>query len=119
MKYTLEGINCRLEDAEESMIYWRAIQGNGKHPSRTGKQKKKFKYKDKLRHLLDNIKKKKKICIIWVPEGNRKGAENLLEEIIAENFPNLGKKNRLLCPEAPKVLNKMETKVAHTMTNNN
>lgn len=72
MKYTLEGINCRLEDAEESMIYWRAIQGNGKHPSRTGKQKKKFKYKDKLRHLLDNIKKKKKNLHYMGPRRKQK-----------------------------------------------
>lgn len=80
MKYTLEGINCRLEDAEESMIYWRAIQGNGKHPSRTGKQKKKFKYKDKLRHLLDNIKKKKKSALYGSQKETEKGQKIYLKK---------------------------------------
>ena len=33
------------------------------------------------------------ICIIGVPEGEEreKGPEKILEEIIAENFPNMGK----------------------------
>lgn len=80
MKYTLEGINCRLGDAEESMIYWRAIQGNGKHPSWTGKQKKKFKYKDKLRHLLDNIKKKKKSALYGSQKETEKGQKIYLKK---------------------------------------
>ena len=34
------------------------------------------------------------LCIIGVPEGEEKekGAENLFEEIIAENFPNMERK---------------------------
>ena len=33
------------------------------------------------------------ICIIGFPEGEEreKGAENIIEHIIAENFPNLGR----------------------------
>ena len=31
------------------------------------------------------------IGIIGVPEGTDKGAENIFEEIVAENFPNLEK----------------------------
>ena len=47
---------------------------------------------DSLRDLWDNIK-----CtntrIIWVPEEEKKkkGTENIFEEIIVENFPNMGK----------------------------
>ena len=44
-----------------------------------------------LRHLQDNIKCTN-IHIIGVPEDEReKGPEKIFEEIIAENFSNLGK----------------------------
>ena len=43
-----------------------------------------------FRGLSDSIKYNN-ICIIGVPEENTEtGAENLIEEIIAEHFPNLG-----------------------------
>ena len=45
-----------------------------------------------LRDLWDKIKNTN-ICIIGVPEGEEreKGPEKIFEEIIAENFPNMGK----------------------------
>lgn len=48
---------------------------------------------NRLRELSGSIKHSN-ICFIGVPgeEERKKGAENLLEEIISENFPNLGKK---------------------------
>ena len=47
---------------------------------------------DRLRHLWDN-NKCINICIIGSPEGEEreKGPEKIYEEIIAENFPNMGK----------------------------
>ena len=47
---------------------------------------------DRLRDLWDNIKCNN-ICIIGVPEGEekKKGSEKICEEIIVENFPNMGK----------------------------
>ena len=47
---------------------------------------------DSLRDLWDNIKCTK-ICILGVPEGGEreKGPEKISEEIIVENFPNMGK----------------------------
>ena len=39
-----------------------------------------------LRDLLDN-NKLTNICIIRVPKEEDRGAENLFEELIAENFP--------------------------------
>ena len=47
---------------------------------------------DTLRDLWDNIKTTN-ICIIGVPKGEEreKGPEKIFEEIIAENFPNVGK----------------------------
>ena len=43
-----------------------------------------------LRHLWDNIKQTR-IHIIRFPEGGEKGLEKIYEEIIAGNFPNMGK----------------------------
>ena len=42
---------------------------------------------DSLRELWNNFK-----CIIVVPEGEEreKGTEKIFEEIMAENFPNMG-----------------------------
>ena len=39
-----------------------------------------------------------------------KGAENLVEEIIAENFPNLGKETDIQVREAKRVLNRIKPK---------
>ena len=48
---------------------------------------------DSLRDLWDNIKPTN-ICITWLPEGEKreKGPKKIFEEIIVENFPNMGKK---------------------------
>ena len=45
-----------------------------------------------LRELWDNVKKCTNIRIIGVPEGEEreKGTEKIFQEIIAENFPNMG-----------------------------
>ena len=47
---------------------------------------------DSLRDLWDNIKRNN-IRMIGVPEGEEreKGLEKIFEEIIVENFPNMGK----------------------------
>ena len=45
---------------------------------------------DSLRDCWDNIKRSN-IGITGVPEGEEKGPEKIFEEIIAENFLNMGK----------------------------
>ena len=59
---------------------------------------------DSLRDLWDNIKGSN-ICIIGVPEGEEReeGAENIFENIIAENSPNLGKETVTQVQEAQRV----------------
>ena len=66
---------------------------------------------DSLRDFWDNIKHPN-ICIIGVPEGEErdKGAENLFEEIIAGNFPNLRKKMDIQVQEAQRAPNKITPK---------
>ena len=45
---------------------------------------------DSLRELWDKVKRTN-IHIIGVPEEREKGTEKIFQEIIAENFPNMGK----------------------------
>ena len=47
---------------------------------------------ESLRELWGNVKHTN-ICIIGVPEGEEreKGTEKIFQEIIAKNFPNMGK----------------------------
>ena len=47
---------------------------------------------ESLRELWDNIKRTN-VLIIGVPEGEEreKGTEKIFQEIIAKNFPNMGK----------------------------
>ena len=60
--------------------------------------------KDSLRNLWDNIKHNK-VRIIWVTEGEEreKGPEKIFEEIIVENFPNMGKEIATQVQEAQRV----------------
>ena len=59
---------------------------------------------DSLRDLQDNIKHNN-IRIIGVPEGKEreKGPEKTSEEIIVENFPNMGKEIATQVQEAQRV----------------
>ena len=56
------------------------------------KEKRMKRNEDSLRDLWDNIKRNN-IRMIGVPEGEEreKGPEKIFEEIIVENFPNMGK----------------------------
>ena len=91
IKNTLEGINSRLDDREE----WISdMEGRIVEITQSEKQKeelKKKKNKDTLRDLWGIIKYAS-ICIIGVLEGKKKeGVENLFEEIMTKNLPNLEK----------------------------
>ena len=57
-----------------------------------------------LREFQDNVKHIN-ICIIGVPEGEQreKGTEKIFEQIIAENFPNIGKESLTQIQEAQQV----------------
>ena len=91
MKTTLEGINSRITEAEERisdledrMVEFTATEQN--------KEKRMKRNEDILRDLWDNIQCTN-IRIIGVPEREEReeGPEKIFEEIIVENFPNMGK----------------------------
>ena len=66
------------------------------------KRKKFLDHKGRIRELSDSMKRNN-IHIIGVPEEEReKGEESLFEQIIAENFPNLGKEAGIQVQEAQK-----------------
>ena len=103
MKTTLERINSRITEVEEQisdledrMVEFTAAEQN--------KEKRMKRNEDNLRDLWDNIKHNN-ICIIGVPEGEerQKGSENIFEEIIVENSPNMGKEIATQVQEAQRV----------------
>ena len=71
-------------------------------------KKKKESTEDNLRDLWDNVKCPN-IRIITVPEGEdkKKGHEKILEEIIAENFPKMGKEIVTQVQETQRVPNRI------------
>ena len=77
--------------------WWNSLHGKNK-------EKRMKRNKDSLRNLWDNIKHNK-VRIIWVTEGEEreKGPEKIFEEIIVENFPNMGKEIATQVQEAQRV----------------
>ena len=91
IKSTLEGTNNRIMEAEDriSEVEDRMVEINEEEWK---KEKRMKRNEDKPRDLWDNIKCPN-IQIIGVPEeeDKKKGHEKILEEIIVENFPKMGK----------------------------
>ena len=57
-------------------------------------------HEDRLRERSDSLKKKN-LCLIGVPKGAKRdrGPEYVFEQIIAENFPNLGRETGIQIQE--------------------
>ena len=72
------------------------------------RKKKNKRNEDNLRDLWDNVKCPK-IQIIGVPEeeDKKKGHEKILEEIIVENFPKMGKEIVTQVQETQRVPNRI------------
>ena len=103
MKNTLEGINSRINEAEEwvSQLEDRVVEIIAMEQN---KEKRMKRNEDNLRDLWDNHKHTN-IHIIRVSEAEKrkKEPEKMLEEIIAENFPNMGKETVTQVQEAQRV----------------
>ena len=91
IKNSIQGISSRITDGEEriSDLEDKIVEIN---TAEQNKQKRMRRIEDSLRDLWDNIKRTN-ILIIGVPEEEekKKGSEKISEEIIVDNFPNMGK----------------------------
>ena len=106
IKSTLEGTNSRITEAEDriSEVGDRMVEIN-----EAERKKERIKRnKDNLRDLWDNVKHPN-IRIIGVPEEDdkKKGHEKILEEIIVENFPKMGKEIATQVQETQRVPNRI------------
>ena len=102
MKTTLEGINSRITEAEEGIS---DLEDEIVEITAAEQNKEKImKIEDTLRDCWDNIKWTN-IQILGVPEEEEqnKGSEKIFEEIIVENFPNMGKERVNQFQEAQRV----------------
>ena len=91
IKNSLEGINSRITEAEEGIsdMEDKTVEIT---TAEQNKEKIMKRIEDSLRDAWDNIKLTN-IRIIGVPEEEekKKETEKIFEEIIVENFPNMGK----------------------------
>ena len=91
IKNSLQGVNSRITEAEEQItgLEDKIVEIT---TAEQNKEKRMKRIEDSLRDLWDNIKCNN-IRIIGVPEEEekKKGSEKIFEEIIVENFPNMGK----------------------------
>ena len=103
IKNTPEEINSRITEAaewisdlEDRMVEFTAVEQN--------KEKRMKRNEDSIRDLWENIKHTN-IHIIGVPKGEEreKGPKKIFEEIIVENFPNMGKGIATQVQEAQRV----------------
>ena len=110
IKNTLEGINSRkteaeerISDLEDRMVEFTAAEQN--------KEKRMKGNEVSLRDLWDNIKCTN-IHIIEVPEGEERenGRKKIFEEIIVENFPNMGKEIATQVQEVKRVQGRINPK---------
>ena len=105
-KSILKGTNSRITEAENriSELEDRMVKIN---EAERNKEKRIERSEDNLRDLQDNVKRPN-IRIIGVPEEDKKkGHEKLLEEVIAENFPKMGKEIATQVQETQRVPNRI------------
>ena len=89
-KTTLEGTNSRIMEAEDRI--GAAEDGMVEINEAERKKEKRIKRnEDKLRDLWDNVKGPNIRIIGVAEEDEKKDHEKILEEIIVENFPKMGK----------------------------
>ena len=107
IKSTLEGTNSRITEAEDriSVVEDRMVEIN---EAKRKKGKRIKRNADNLRNLWNNVKRTN-ILIISVPEEDKKkDHEKILEEIITENFPKMGKEIITQVQETQRVPNRIK-----------
>ena len=71
-------------------------------------------HEERLREINDSLRRKN-LCLIGVPEGAKRdrGPESIFEQIIAENFPNLGRETGIQIQEIERSPPKLIKNVQH------
>ena len=107
IKNTLEGTNSRITEVEDriSEAEDRMVEIN---EAEKKKEKLIVRNEDNIRDLWDNVKRPN-IRTIGVPEeeDKKKGHEKILEEIIVEMFPKMGKEIATQIQENQRVTNRI------------
>ena len=108
IKNTLEGNNSRIVEAEDrlSEVEDRMVEIN---ETKRKKGKRIKRNEDNLRDLWGNVKCPN-IQIIGVPEDRKKGHEKILEEIIVENLPKMGKEIATQVQETQRVSSRINSR---------
>ena len=102
IKNSLEAANSRIQEAEEriSEVEDRLVEITDAEQKREKRLKRN---EESLRELWDNVKRTN-IHITEAPgEEREKGTEKIFQEIIAENFPHMGKEPLTQIQEAQQV----------------
>ena len=106
MQAELKALKSRMNNADEGIsdLEYRIMEITQSGQQTENQMKK---HESNIRDLWDNIKRAN-LCIIGIPEGEEKekGIENIFEEIMAENFPNL-KDTEFKIQEAQRAPNKL------------
>ena len=116
IKNTLEGTKSKITEAEDRIS---EVEDRMVEIDETERKKEKWikRNEDNLRDLWDNVKRPS-IRIIGVPEEDKKkDHEKILEEIILENFPKMGKEIVTQVQETHTVPNKPKAKHPKTHIN--
>ena len=105
IKNTPEATNSRITEAEDriSEVKDRMVEIN---ESERKKEKRIKRNEDNLRDLQDSVKRPN-IRIIGVPEDKKTDHEKILEEIIVENVPKMGKEIITQVQETQRVPNRI------------
>ena len=99
------GTNSRITEAEDRISY---VEDRMVEINEAETKKRMKRNEDNLKDLWDNVKCPN-IQIVGVPEeeDRKKGHEKILEEIIVEKFPKLGKERATKVQETQRVLNRI------------
>ncbi|KAK1327336.1 hypothetical protein QTO34_019202 [Cnephaeus nilssonii] len=110
IKNTMEGLKSRVEEAEDHISELEDKVGKNTQTQQQLERRLK-KQEESLRELWDNTKRNN-IRIIGIKEGEEEKQEiqNMLEEIMTGNFPDIGKKKTIQVQEVHRVPNKLNPK---------
>ena len=92
MQRELKALKSWMNNSEERISDFKDRKREITQSGQKTENKMKKKNQSNIRDLWDN-RKWPNLCLIGIPQGKEKVIENMYEEIVAENFPNLKETN--------------------------